>query len=525
MKQILLTGALCLFTVFVTVAQERLADPRVTYAGTINTRDLKEYMGYLASDEYAGRETGEKGQKQAAKFISEVYKVNNVDHPKFKSGYFQSFELVEISWGNRWIIARDSVFRFFEDFYGWQGQNDSLDLKTNELVFLGYGIDAPNYSDYKNRDVRGKVLIVLDGEPFRKEKSVVSKSTEASEWTNDRELKWKAAMDHGAEALLIIDSKFDVRMGNQNWRDYLDHASMKLKEDYVYKDMCNLLYVSRAMAEELMGKEKLTAAQTKIQKKGKPVYFVESIPMHLKIAKLATDVFSENVAGYVEGSDLKDEVIIVSAHYDHIGIIDGEVYNGADDDASGTVALMEIAQAMQLAKQGGYGPRRSILFLSFAGEEKGLLGSDYYTRHPQFPLENTVANLNIDMVGRIDADHIADSNYIYIIGSNFLSTKLHEINEYNAATYTDLKLDYRFNTLDDPNRFYYRSDHYNFAKNNVPVIFFFNGTHEDYHQASDEIEKISFDILEKRTKLIFHNVWTLANMDERIQVDVVQETE
>ena len=161
--------------------------------------------------------------------------------------------------------------------------------------------------------------------------------------------------------------------------------------------------------------------------------------------------------------------------------------------------------------------------MGFSGEEKGLLGSEYYSENPVFPLENTVANLNIDMVGRIDEDHINDSNYVYIIGSNFMSTELHEINEYNAKTYTDLTLDYRFNSTDDPNRFYYRSDHYNFAKHNVPVIFFFNGTHDDYHEASDEVDKIDYEILAKRTRLVFYDLWTLANMDNRIQVDVVQE--
>ena len=154
-----------------------------------------------------------------------------------------------------------------------------------------------------------------------------------------------------------------------------------------------------------------------------------------------------------------------------------------------------------------------------SGEEKGLLGSKYYSEKPVFPLENTVCNLNIDMIGRVDENHEDNPEYVYIIGSDFLSSELHEVNERVNDTYTKLTLDYRYNTTDDPNRFYYRSDHYNFAKNNVPVIFYFNGTHEDYHKHTDTVEKIDYTLLQKRTQLIFHTTWELANMEHRIKID------
>ena len=222
---------------------------------------------------------------------------------------------------------------------------------------------------------------------------------------------------------------------------------------------------------------------------------------------------------YIEGSDLKDELIILSAHYDHIGEHSGKIFNGADDDGSGTVAIMEIAEAFIKAKKDGNGPRRSILILNVSGEEKGLLGSKYYTNYPVFPLENTVANLNIDMIGRLDKKHADNENYIYIIGSDMLSTDLHEINEKANATYTQLELDYEFNTTKDPNRYYYRSDHYNFAKNNIPVIFYFNGVHEDYHKETDTVDKIIFSKMEKITRLVFYTAWELANKDKRIVVN------
>ena len=226
---------------------------------------------------------------------------------------------------------------------------------------------------------------------------------------------------------------------------------------------------------------------------------------------------SENVVAFIKGSEKPDEIVVISAHLDHEGIKNGEIYNGADDDGSGTVAILEIAQAFQMAAKAGKGPKRSILFLHVTGEEKGLLGSMYYTDvAPLFPLANTVCDLNIDMVGRIDDRHKADPNYLYLIGSDKLSTELHNISEVVNKKYMNISLDYTYNDENDPNRFYYRSDHYNFAKNNVPVIFYFNGTHEDYHQPSDTPDKINYELLENRTRLIFHTAWEIANMNKRI---------
>lgn len=230
---------------------------------------------------------------------------------------------------------------------------------------------------------------------------------------------------------------------------------------------------------------------------------------------------SENVAAFIEGSTHPEEVIVISAHYDHVGVdSQGNVYNGADDDGSGNVAILEIAKTFAKAKKEGNGPKRSLLFLHVTAEEVGLVGSRYYSENPIFPLENTVANLNIDMIGRIDPDKKETPNYIYLIGSNKLSQELHDVSEQVAKMYSDLELDYKYNADNDPNRFYYRSDHYNFAKHGIPVIFYFNGVHEDYHQPTDTPDKIEYDLLEKRAQLIFHTAWELANRDERIKVDV-----
>ena len=228
---------------------------------------------------------------------------------------------------------------------------------------------------------------------------------------------------------------------------------------------------------------------------------------------------SENIWAFIEGSEKPQEIIVISAHYDHVGMKNGEVFNGADDDGSGTVALLEIAQAFKKAKNEGNGPKRSILFLHVTGEEHGLHGSRFYSENPLFPIENTVVDINIDMIGRRDTLHPKTNNYVYVIGSDRLSSELHTINEEVNAKYTQLELDYKYNDRKDPERIYFRSDHYNFAKKGIPAIFFFNGIHADYHQSTDTPDKIEYDALAKRAQLAFVLAWELANRPDRIKVD------
>jgi Zn-dependent M28 family amino/carboxypeptidase len=241
-------------------------------------------------------------------------------------------------------------------------------------------------------------------------------------------------------------------------------------------------------------------------------------PMELSIK--GEMVQSENVVAIIEGNEYPDEYIVLSSHLDHVGIQKGLIYNGADDDGSGTVGLLEIAEAFQDAVAAGQGPKRSIIFLHVTGEEKGLLGSSYYTENPLYPLANTMVNLNVDMIGRLDPKRKdKDPNYIYLIGADKISQELHDISEATNKKYTQIKLDYTYNDDEDPNRFYYRSDHYNFAKKNIPVIFYFNGTHEDYHGPGDTPDKINYEMLSKRSQLIFHTAWELANRKDKIKID------
>jgi len=253
--------------------------------------------------------------------------------------------------------------------------------------------------------------------------------------------------------------------------------------------------------------------------KGATEYYQRIPAAYLNAKKDENLPDSENIWAYIEGSEKPNEIVVISAHYDHVGVKNGEVYNGADDDGSGTVALLEIAQAFQIAKNEGNGPKRSILILHVTGEEHGLHGSRYYSENPLFPLANTITDINIDMIGRRDELHKDSNNYVYLIGSDYLSTDLYNICEDANKNYANLFIDYKFNERTDPNRFYYRSDHYNFAKNGIPSVFLFNGVHADYHKATDEVEKIEFDALTKRTQLAFAIAWELANRDHRPVVD------
>ena len=240
--------------------------------------------------------------------------------------------------------------------------------------------------------------------------------------------------------------------------------------------------------------------------------------MELKIS--GNIVQTENVVAVIEGSEKPNEYIVISSHLDHEGEKNGVIYNGADDNASGTIGVLKIAEAFQNAVLSGYRPKRSIVFLHLTGEEKGLLGSKYYTDNPLYPLENTMVNLNIDMIGRIDPKHVNnEERYIYLIGTNLLSSELHEISESTNKNTTKLYLDYKYNYIDQSECIYYRSDHFHFVKNNIPAIFYFNGVHEDYHKPTDTADKIEYELLKDRIKLVFYTAWELANRNKSIEVD------
>jgi Zn-dependent M28 family amino/carboxypeptidase len=247
-----------------------------------------------------------------------------------------------------------------------------------------------------------------------------------------------------------------------------------------------------------------------------------SADLLLEVKKQTKSLQSSNVIAILEGSDLKDEYLLLTAHYDHLGKNDSAIYYGADDDGSGTVSILELAEAFTKAKAAGKGPRRSIVFMTVSGEEKGLLGSEYYAGHATIPLEKITANLNIDMIGRSDPKrNYGDSlNYVYVVGDDKLSSDLRTISEAINKKYTELELDYKYNDPNDKEQIYYRSDHYNFAKNGVPIIFYFNGTHADYHKPTDTPDKINYKLMSKRAQLVFYTAWEMANRNEMLKRDL-----
>lgn len=489
------------------------------YAHTIKSEELHGLLKVIASKEFEGRETGKPGQKKAAEYISHFFQTEGLQ--TFNSeGYFQKFPAVIQNPYNVNFKVNGKKFELFKDFYFFPEFNDTI-LKLDSILFLGYGINDSLYSDYNNYGhLKNKVAVILSGEPIdKKGKSKLTKTEYMSQWTYNWKQKLTVAKAMGVKALFIADEEFNVK---KDMVQYITKSKMILDvEDHNDIDL-PVFYISPHLANELIkhSKQKIHKLKKKISFTTKPISFACKTNVDIDVNIRGEKVQTENVIGFIEGSDLKNQILVISAHYDHLGKKDSTIYYGADDDGSGTAALMELAQAFSLAKKQGHGPRRSILFIAFAGEEKGLLGSKYYTRFPLFPLDSTVANLNIDMIGRIDSVHYGNPDYVYVIGSDKLSTELHQINENKNKTYTQLQLDYKYNDPYDPNRFYYRSDHYNFAKNNIPVIFYFNGVHEDYHKPTDTIDKINFNKIEKISRLVFYTSWELANREERIKVDV-----
>lgn len=467
-------------------------DLSLKYASTIQVSDLKEHLTYLASDELKGRDTGSEGQKLAADYLVNFYQKRNLKGP-VDGKYLQPFQLSSVSWKEVSLKVGKDKLTLNEDFV-FVGDADMERKKRTSLVFLGLATEE----NLSKVEVEGKLVGLW----------AIGKDVSQS---------LEKVMDAGAAGAVIVtmegQANFD-RMANR-YKSLSNRGRMGFDKPTEQKPV---FMISSIKMGEIF---KTPVDVLKEAAKNDPSVIPSQKTVY-KVVKQKEYINTENVMAYLEGTDKKDEVLVISSHYDHIGVSStGEINNGADDDGSGTVSVMEIAEAFSLAAKDGFRPRRSVLFLNVSGEEKGLLGSEYYSDNPIFPLENTVNNINIDMVGRIDYEYqdAENQDYIYVIGSEMLSSHLKMINEYNNITYTNLILDYRYDAEDDPNRFYYRSDHYNFAKHNIPVMFFFNGVHDDYHKPTDTVDKIEFELMEKRAKLIFHTAWDLANRENRTPVD------
>jgi hypothetical protein len=498
------------------------------FAKTITSENLKKHLSILASDEFEGRETGTTGNEKAAKYIAEEFKRMGIPPVVNGDSYFQNVVFNWSQWDDIGIEVNGKRFRHLWEFISFPTRNHDLpQLETDEVIFLGYGIDDKNYNDYEGVDVKDKVILIYKGEPVDKNgNSFLTGSPELSDWSNNWKKKVEVAKKHDVKLVLFIENEIQKVLSEN--RKLLIGPRLTLGDDAtLYEKFSNSCYINTNVAKDIMGKKykKVIKARKKIQKKGVPKSVNISCNFKLNQKKKERVLQGVNVLGYIEGTDekLKDELVIVTAHYDHLGKRGDDIYNGADDNGSGTSTVLEVAEAFMEAKKKGAGPRRSVLTMLVTGEEKGLLGSKFYVEKPVFSLDQTVVDINVDMVGRVDKKYADNPNYIYVIGSDRLSTELHEINESVNEKYTQLTLDYTYNAKDDPNRYYYRSDHYNFAEKGIPAIFYFNGTHADYHRTSDTIEKINFEKMELIAQLVFYTAWEIANQDKKIEVDVFDE--
>lgn len=469
------------------------------YAATISADDLKKHLTYIASDELEGRDTGSEGARKAADYIADHFKSLGltaiVPQKDGTKGYLQKFNLYQNGWKEGYIKVGNTKKLYFKDFYP-NGLVNIPEEVTTDVIFVR------NAAEIGKLD--GKGVILFENEDRDTMKSIVDDVFKAgaaylfviSNADND---KFKTL---AAERQAVLSRFNRMRM------EATENADKPTKDPW--------FIVSSQLAADMLGVSTKKLMNAKV---GKGTLKPSKIA--LKSQRGDDLVETMNVLGYMEGTDKKDEVVVITAHYDHVGIDSkGQIYNGADDDGSGTCSILELAEAFSKAKADGNGPRRSILFMTVTGEEKGLLGSRYFTDiDPVIPLKQLVCDLNIDMIGRVDKEHADNDKYVYLIGSDKLSSELHAISEKANKDYVNFNIDYTYNDTNDPNRFYYRSDHYNFAKNNIPVIFYFTGVHEDYHRPGDDVEKILFPKYQEIVRLVFYTAWEVANRNERIVVD------
>jgi hypothetical protein len=477
-------------------------------AATITPDALKKHLYVIASKEMEGRDTPSPGLEKAATYIENTFK--NLGLAAGNNGsYRQYYTLYRDSMTNAVMKVNGTTLELNKD-YQPQANNYAAAMRFSELVFAGYGIsDGDNRDDYKDLKVGGKLVMIADGVPADYKSTQTGFNAPGSAFG-----KMNAAMNHGAAAVIIVYNNFPRRTMNVN--------SNYSVNGYRASQLPFTFTVSPDVAAKIMGDEGRDLFTKLKDGSLKPKIYPAEID--LQFEKSSKTAQASNVIGVLEGTDLKDEYVFITGHYDHLGKRgDSVIYYGADDDGSGTTAVMQLAEAFAKAKKDGHGPRRTMVFMTVSGEEKGLWGSGYYNNHPIFPQEKTTVDLNIDMIGRIDATRKqGDSmNYVYVVGDDKISTDLKTISEATNNTYMKMELDYKFNDPKDPNRIYFRSDHYNFAQKGIPIIFYYDGMlGADYHRPTDTPDKIYYDLFAKRAQLVFYTAWEMANRNEMLKRDI-----
>lgn len=476
-------------------------------AATITPEDLKEKLTVIAGPAMEGRETATPGQKLAAAYIENYFKKLGLKPPT-DSGYQSRFTVYQDSLSAASLMINGKKIDMGSGFRLSAASMANGSWSIDSIVFAGFGVMDSTTNDFKGLDVKNKWVIVAEGLPADAEKPAGSVNYNFSS-PGSMYKKMYQARSAGAKGMIVIAKSFTtpppaVYKGN-----------MSMKPSTV--NGMPVLSIPPEVAAFVFNKPVSDFAAVKQLEPG-----TYPAAISFTATLVSNKLESSNVMAVLPGTDKKDEYVFITAHYDHLGKRDSVIYYGADDDGSGTTSVLELAETFVKAQSKGLKNRRSLVFMTVSGEEKGLWGSEYYTQHPLLPLDKTVVDLNIDMVGRIDPERkYGDSmNYIYTIGEDKLSSELMVISDSVNNRFTKLELDRKFNDPKDPNRFYYRSDHFNFAKNGIPVIFYFNGTHADYHRPTDTVEKINFGLMSKRVQLIFYTAYDMANRPAMIRRDI-----
>ncbi|MFN4253381.1 MAG: M28 family peptidase [Saprospiraceae bacterium] len=504
-------------------------DPQ-PFGKSITAADMKVLIDSLAGRTFAGRETGTEGQRLAADYIAAQFTSIGLTKPRETNSFFQEIALQNSTWKDLALKIGGRDMKKNTDFYVFPALcPDVPTLAAKEVVFVGYGIQEGQYNDYGKADVAGKIVVFYDGEPLNPagNLSLITGTELRSAWATDWKKKVRLAKQKGAAAAFIIDAKLAEnvqknRRALSNWGWQPTSTSGKISDQT--KDLAPHAFISTGTFEALAAEkaEKVAEAMADLRagKGFKPLKIKAQV--EASFDREVKTLEGSNVLGIIEGTDpvLKNQYVLITAHYDHLGAVDStKIYYGADDNASGTAAVIEIAQAFAEAKKQGIGPKRTVVCMLVSGEEKGLLGSKFYTEFPVLPLNQTICNINIDMVGRVDKEHASDPNYIYVIGGDRTSKDLHDITEDANKRFTKMSLDYKYNDPRDPNHYFERSDHYNFVMKGIPATFFFNGTHDDYHKPTDTPDKINFDAAAKRAQLAFYTAWQVACRGRQLSVD------
>jgi hypothetical protein len=504
-----------LLPLFSIIVNAQAIDPASKTGYTsINAANLKVNLTVLSSDSLEGRETSYPGQKKAAHYIAGIFRKLNLKPLGDDGTYFQHFD-VEIS---RVHPETKIVIEIGGTKKSYVWETDFISEGTRDTTVTGpaafVGFTDTELDSAAQAKLAGRVVFALIGK-----KGYANDTTKAATlrrlYSNRR--------DAGAIAALMIpdeEGPATFQQAQQIRRDYsIDKGIMRMKSNMPQVQPSNIHFlVSRVLAEEVLrssGKSLKQLRDEALQNQKFTPIFIDDAAVTIDAKVIHETKQTENVLALLPGSDpvLKAQVVAFTAHYDHLGKTqDGVIYHGADDDGSGTTAVLELAEAFA---KNPIKPKRSLLFLTVTGEEKGLFGSQYYVTNPAIPLHQTIADLNMDMIGRIDTLHEAhkDTNYIYVIGSDKISLELDSLLQAANAESEQLTLDYKYNDEQDPERFYYRSDHYNFAKNGVPIVFFFDGIHADYHKPTDTVDKILFERMGKMCRMIYDLGWKLGNFN------------